>query len=252
VICVTSQPRVLRINRERCDNWRELNPMQLLTDIRFFQRLKPATLHRLDTHITTAAHQTGDMIYQQGGPASGLFVLQSGRVKLYRQSHGRIQILALLVPGECFGAESLPEDTPSPFNATALTPTVSLYIPPEHLKTLLDEYPDLQESLLEIVSARLRQFVSLLHDLAFRDVSSRLAMILLSRAHSEGQQTGAGIKFDRLLSQQEFASWVGTVREVIYRTFKKFEKEGLIRLTPDHITILDLQRLDDIANQEVR
>jgi hypothetical protein len=45
---------------------------------------------------------------------------------------------------------------------------------------------------------------------------------------------------------------VGTVREVIYRTFKKFEKEGLIRLTPDHITILDLQRLDDIANQEVR
>jgi CRP-like cAMP-binding protein len=50
--------------------------------------------------------------------------------------------------------------------------------------------------------------------------------------------------------QQEFAEMIGTAREVINRTFKRFEQNGLLRLTADSIFILDLERLTAIAEQE--
>lgn len=217
-----------------------------------FRKLTPATQQRLVDNAAVVCQQTGAEFFRQGDAPTGLYALQTGRVKLYRQSKEQIQILALPMPGECFGAESLPDNAPSPCTAAALTPTTALYIPPEALQILLDECPDLQVVLLELVTFRLRQFVALVHDLAFRDVSARLATVLLTRAEAEGQATDGGICIERLLSQQDFAALVGTAREVIYRTFKKFEQDGVVRLTTSCIVILDPVKLAEIARQETR
>ena len=194
----------------------------------------------------------GALLYTQGDPPTGLFALDKGHVKLYRQSRGRAQILTLLSPGECFGAEFFPTDAPSPCTAAALTPVVGSYVPPEALGPLLEEHADLQELLLELVAFRLRQLVSLVHDLAFRDVTSRLAAILVARARAEGHPAAQGIALDRLLSQQEFAAMAGSAREVICRIFKRLEKDGLVRLTPHNIHVLDFDGLLEIASREAR
>jgi CRP-like cAMP-binding protein len=194
----------------------------------------------------------GETIYGQGASPTGLFALREGRVKLYRQSRGRVQILAILMPGDCFGAESFPTGAPSPCAATALSAVSAIHIPPDALGQLLSDHADLQALLLELVTERLKQFVSLVHDLAFRDVASRLAAILTARARAEGRASEEGIVLDRLLSQQDFAAMAGTSREVIYRIFKKFEADELLRLSRDRILILDQDRLATIAVQEVR
>ena len=123
---------------------------------------------------------------------------------------------------------------------------------PEILQSILDEYADFQDIFLQLITNRLKQFVTLVHDLAFRDVTSRLATVLLIRAETEGQPHVDGILIDRLLSQQEFADMVGTAREVVYRTFKKFEAAGLVRATHTSILIRDLETLRSIALQEAR
>lgn len=227
-------------------------PRDILTVASYFDKLEPATAARLAREALRVVHHAGETLYQQGDPPTGLFLLQGGRVKLYRQSGDRVQILALPIAGDCFGAETLADDLPSPFTATALTSTTCIYIPPQPLRALAGECPDLQEALLEVISARLRQFVSLVHDLAFRDVTARVATMLVSRARIEGECTEHGIRIARLLSQQEYAALVGTAREVIYRTFRKLEQERLISLTADTITILDLPRLAEVASQETR
>ncbi|MCA9906849.1 MAG: Crp/Fnr family transcriptional regulator, partial [Anaerolineae bacterium] len=168
------------------------------------------------------------------------------------QSRDKRQILALPLPGDCLGAESLSTGAPSPYSATTLAATTVVYLAPDVLQTLLDDLPDFQEVFLKLITNRLKQFVTLVHDLAFRDVTSRLAMILVARAETEGQPVAGGIVFDRLLSQQEFADMVGTAREVVYRTFKKFEDEELVRLTRTSILIRDLETLRTIALQESR
>lgn len=224
----------------------------LLDSIQAFQALDPAARRSIAAGAQQTDFAAGADLYQQGDPPTGFYMLLSGRVKLSCQSKEKNQILALPGPGECIGAESLPTGGPSPYSATTLKNTTALYLAPDALHSLLAEHPAFQVVFLRLITSRLRQFVALVHDLAFRDVTSRLAMVLVSRAEKEGQRGPGGISFERLLSQQEYAAMVGTAREVVYRTFRKFEEDGLIRTSRSQITILDLPALRTIALQELR
>ncbi|NWF69710.1 MAG: Crp/Fnr family transcriptional regulator [Chloroflexi bacterium] len=215
------------------------------------QKLPAAVLCQLADQMDRRRFQTGESLFQQGGEVSPLVALQSGRVKLFRQSRQeRVQILALPLPGECFGGETLANDTPCPYSATALQPARALVLPPEKLRQLVLAVPEFQEVFLNLVTTRLKQFVTLVHDLAFRDVTARLAAVLVARAQSEGQRTNHGIIIERLLSQQEYAEIAGTAREVVYRTFRKFEQEGLASFTRETIEITAFETLAEIARQE--
>lgn len=228
--------------------------VDLLSSVHIFQVLSARTRRCIAEKAVLTEYAIGVDLYRQGDAPTALYALQSGRVKLYRQSKEKCQILALPMPGDCIGAESLPTGALSPYTATTLMPVAAIVLPADALQSLLDEHPDFQEVFLRLITDRLKQFVTLVHDLAFRDVTSRLATVLLARAELEGrpQPNGDGILFDRLLSQQEYADMVGTAREVIYRTFKKFEDDGLIRTTRATILVRDLHALRKIALQEAR
>ncbi|MBZ0283387.1 MAG: Crp/Fnr family transcriptional regulator [Anaerolineae bacterium] len=221
-----------------------------LSKIQLFKGLSPQTQRCIAEKAVQVEYPARVNLYQQAGPPTGLFALQSGRVKLYRQSKKKCQILAVTMPGDCFGAESLPTGAPSPYSATTLVPAVTIQLQHDILQELLDEHTDFQDVFLQLIVSRLKQFVTLVHDLAFRDVTSRLATVLSIRAEIEGLPHHDGIIFDRLLSQQEFTDMVGTAREVVYRTFKKFEDDGLVRMTRSSILIYDLDTLRAIALQE--
>ncbi|MCK6580649.1 MAG: Crp/Fnr family transcriptional regulator [Anaerolineae bacterium] len=224
----------------------------LLAKSRIFAALSPRTQRSIAEEARLVEFSEHVDLYHQGDPPAPLFILQTGRVKLYRQSKENCQILALPIPGDCLGAESLPTGAASPYSATTLTPTLAVTLSPEILQVLMDEHPDFQEMFLRLITERLKQFVTLVHDLAFRDVTSRLATVLLARADTEGQAVEGGILFERLLSQQEFADMVGTAREVVYRTFKRLEDDGLISLSRYNILIRDPAALRAISQQETR
>jgi CRP-like cAMP-binding protein len=226
--------------------------VETITGVPAFSSLSLRTQRRLAEEATLLSFRSGESLYRHGDPMPGLFALLAGRVKLFRQSRERMQIFAILSPGECFGAESLPDNAPAACSATALTIAQALYISPDALRRLVIDCPDFQVMLLEVVSARLRQFVSLVHNLAFRDVSARLAAVLLSLGESDGEPCDDGLRIHRLLTQQELAAMVGTAREVVHRTLKKFERDDLVRVTPTHFVLLNTDKLADIARQEVR
>ncbi|MBK9123657.1 MAG: Crp/Fnr family transcriptional regulator [Chloroflexi bacterium] len=223
-----------------------------MSDIKLAAELSPRTQRTIAEKAVQADYEPGIELYRQGDPPSPVHMLLSGRVKLYRQSRDRCQILALPSAGDSIGAESLPTGGTSPYTATTLTQVQALVISTEDLQMLLDELPDFQEAFLRLITERLKQFVTLVHDLAFRDVTSRLAMVLVARAEVEGRPQDGGVVFDRLLSQQEYADVVGTAREVVYRTFKRFEDDGLVSLSRRHILIRDLDSLRLIGQQEAR
>lgn len=214
-----------------------------------FQALSGTTLEQLATASTLLPFKSGMKFYQQGDPPTGLYSLQAGEVKLYRRSHDRMQIFYIAGAGATFGAESLPNEAPSPCTSEALTAGTALYLPPEALRELLLTCPDFLLMQLELVSKQLRQFTGLVHSLAFRDVSARLAETLL-RLKRQSENEYAYV--EKNFSQQDLAAMVGTVREVIYRTLKKFEKEGLIILNSENIVLRDVDGLMELANQEMK
>ncbi len=223
-----------------------------LQNIPIFEKLSGEALEHLAVAASVRTFPARHTFFKQGDVPSGLYALQRGQVKLYRQSRERMQILALLVPPECFGAESLPNNAPCPYSATALTPITTLYIPPESLQSIMREHPALQQVLLTLITGRLKQFVTLVHTLAFHDVASRVAKLLLLLAEYGGEETDEGLCIERLLSQQEMAAMVGTVREVVARTLKKMEEDGLLHYTRKKIYLHNIPALETLAAQEAR
>lgn len=226
--------------------------IEMLAQIPIFQTLQPAMLQQLSEAGNLIQRQSKNILYTRGDSLTDLYILVSGHVKLYRQSGDRIQILALLRSGDCFGTEALSDNLASSYSVAAVTDATLILIPADTMRQLMEQYPQFRVILFQLVTGRLRQFATLVHNLAFRDVSARLATILVTRAEQDGRPTPDGISFPRLMTQGELATMVGTAREVIQRTFKKFEKSGIIGVSRKEIRILNLDALKQIAEEETR
>lgn len=223
-----------------------------LKQISAFQSLSIPTLERLIQNITTTEYADNMILFQQKEILSGLYVVVSGYVKLYRRSKDRVQILAILRDGDFFGSECLSDNQLSSSFAETMTPTTIIHIPLNAIQDLLETNPVFRTMVLQMVTDRLRQFAQLVHDLAFRDVTARLAMLLVNRAESDGIMTIDGIRIPRLMTQTELATVIGTSREVVQRTFKKLSQMNLIDVSRKEILILDLSALREIAEEENR
>jgi CRP/FNR family transcriptional regulator len=97
---------------------------------------------------------------------------------------------------------------------------------------------------LRVVGARLRRLVGIIEELSFTTVRHRLAAFLVRLAKREGARTPEGIEVTLPASNQELASQIGTVRELISRNLSRFQSEKLIQMDGRHLVIADLKALE--------
>ncbi|MGQ9829646.1 MAG: Crp/Fnr family transcriptional regulator [Roseiflexus sp.] len=184
-------------------------------------------------------YSVGEVIFLEGDPSPGLYVLLSGRVRLSRISPGgREQELHIVVPGQHFNSVPVFDGGPCPVNASAQSDVTALLFPGESLRALILEHPMVALRLLEDNCRYLRRLVNLVDDLALTTVQGRLARLLLTQA-AEGEM---GVV--QPLTQSEMAARLGTVREMVGRSLKTFEAMGLIRMERGIIVIVDRSGLE--------
>ena len=216
---------------------------RLLTEVRFLRAVSPAALDALADVAVCVRYPEGATIFLEGEPTAGLFIVEQGIVKISRVSmEGREFIMHLNEPGDTFNDVSTLDGDPNPANATAHTDVVLWRIARPELQRLAFLYPDLAWALVEDLAARARVAVGLVHDLAMRSVRGRLARLLLE----EAEHTQSGI-VERLLTQEQMASRLGTVREMVGRTLRSMATDGIIQFDRHRIVILDPQRLAEEA-----
>ena len=92
------------------------------------------------------------------------------------------------------------------------------------------------------MASRARYLVGLVEDLAMRNVRGRLARLLLEEAEGTERRT-----VPRMLTQEEMAARLGTVREMVGRTLRSMAASGLIEFDRHRIVILDPERLAEEA-----
>jgi len=103
-------------------------------------------------------------------------------------------------------------------------------------------HPQVPLKVLKVVGSRLRRLVGIIEELSFTTVRSRLISVLLRLAQS-GRKTPAGIEIQLPPSNQELASQIGTVRELVSRNLSRLQAEELIHMDAKTVVIPDLQRL---------
>jgi CRP/FNR family transcriptional regulator, cyclic AMP receptor protein len=105
-------------------------------------------------------------------------------------------------------------------------------------------HPQVALKVLRVVGARLRRLVGIIEELSFTTVRHRLAAFLVRLAKREDTQISNVITFTLPESNQEIASQIGTVRELVSRNLSRLQAEGLIEIDGRSLTIRDLRAIE--------
>ena len=172
-----------------------------------------------------------------------MYLIESGLVRIFALSDmGQEISIDVYGPGEIFGEMSLLDGQPRSAGAVCLEATTVLALNQDDLDGILDTSPHLAKNLLRILSGRLRHTAGYAGDLAFLDVSGRVAMRLLDLAERSGAE--ACDEIDLNLTQIELATWVAASRESVNKTLNTFRARGLIAMDDGRIAILDRRGLE--------
>lgn len=186
----------------------------------------------------------GVFIFHKDSPGRALYIVESGRVRLFSISDtGQEVSLNLCCPGEVFGELAVLDGRPRSAGAVAQETTIALSLQREELLPLLQACPRLARNLMELLAARVRYTTRCLEELAFLDVPGRVASRLLDLSRRNAGPCG-GLEPEITLTQTELASWVAASRESVNKVLAAFRSGGFIALDGSRITILDRKRLE--------
>ncbi|WP_159788760.1 Crp/Fnr family transcriptional regulator [Sodalinema gerasimenkoae] len=214
-----------------------------LSNVDLFERLPESQIHAIATIAKSLQYDKGETIFFEGDRCLGFFIVQSGRVKVYKASaDGKEQILHWFETGDRFAEVPAFDGGRYPASASALEMTNLILIPSQALLALVEQYPSLAFNLLAGLSRNLRRFANLIDTLSLKDVSSRLAGYLLDLSD---RQESNPVELD--LAKGQLAAFLGTIPETLSRTFAKLTQAQLIEMEARQVKICDREGLQRLA-----
>jgi CRP-like cAMP-binding protein len=215
-----------------------------IRQISFCADLPEQALVALAAMAITIVKPANTVLFLEGDPAPGMFVVLAGRVKLTRASAaGREQVLHIVTTGQHFNSVPVFDRGVCPANAETLVDTTLLLMPGDGLRNTILQHPPIGLALLTESGTYLRRLVRLVDDLALHTVQGRLARLLLTQASATAHGETPAI------TQADMAARIGTVREMVSRTLKTFEALGLIHIERGVIVVLDREGLQAQAEE---
>jgi CRP/FNR family transcriptional regulator len=147
----------------------------------------------------------------------------------------------LINPGQTFNEVGSFTTLPNPASIVALAPSTVWHIPGDVVRRLIQQDPLFAQSIIDVLSERLRHSAALVEDLSLRPVINRLSRLILDEADGDTLFRPAWY------TQDELAARLGTVTDVIQRSLRKLEADGLIEVERQHIRIVDRHGLGQLA-----
>lgn len=215
--------------------------MEALQQNRYLSGLDDEILDYLAQHTHLISYDSEESIICEGQPCQGLCIVESGRVKVFKNSpSGREMIINVFEGGESFNEVPVFDQLENPVNVGAILDSMIWLIDALALRTVISDHPEAAQQIIINLSQNLRKLVGLAAELSFYTVTTRLARLLREIPHD--QLSGSGAK---RLTQDDLAARIGTVREVVARSLKELERCGAIEVNRGKITIVDQDQLID-------
>lgn len=213
--------------------------VEVLRQNSYFEHLDQPTLERIAAQTQLREFARGEVLFWEGDECAGLHIAHQGSLKLYRLSpQGRQYIIRVLQEGETFNEVPTFDGGQNPVNVEALETCRVWVIEPPILRELLLAQPAFAQKVINNLGRNLRNLVRMVSELAFYQVTHRLAR-LISELPPEELRGEGGAHW----TQEQLAARLGTVREVVARSLRELERSGAIQVENRRIHITDLDTL---------
>ena len=174
------------------------------------------------------------VLIHEGDTADTMFVILSGRVKVYASNDaGKEVILSLQGPGQYVGEVPLDGGLRSA-SVMTLEPTTCAVVTGANLREFIASHPDFALHVIGNLIGRLRALTNNVKSLALDDVYSRVVGLLHKLAVTDGGHRVVPVR----LTQQDIAEHVGASREMVSRIFKELTTGGYVSVQSGRIVLL--------------
>jgi len=206
--------------------------LKLLHQNEYFEGLDEDLLNQVAAHMQLREYERGEALFWEGDPCSGLHIIEQGFVKLYRLSpQGRQYIVRVLQERDTCNEVPTFDGGTNPVNVEALETTQVWVIQADILRELLLKHPVFAQKVINNISKNLRGLVRMVSEMAFYQVTHRLARLISEQPPAELSGTP--------WTQEQLAARLGTVREVVARSLKELERSGAIHMEKRSIAVSD-------------
>ncbi len=224
----------------------DLKKIALLRDLPAKQFKRIAAIAREEEY------PAGAMIIKKAEPAEDLFLVLSGRIKIFCYSSARKRkTFAYLGPGDFFGELAAIADVGRSAWAEAVAACRLVVIHKKDLRRLLLSDTKLCFNMLQAVAERLRRADEEIENLLFRNILGRVSKTLHNLALSCGENYREGLLLKERYTHQELADLVGTTREPLSRALSMLKRADLVESIKGHIYIRKPGKLEELISTSI-
>ena len=214
-----------------------------LKNTNLFGCLSGIQIARLSQATIIKRYKKSSIIFSEGEPTLGFYLIAEGKVKVYKLStQGKEYIMNVFLSGQSIAEVAVFSGRGYPASAQAITNSTLLFLPKDAFLEILRSYPEIALRMLAALSLRQRRFAEMIEDLSLRDVASRLSKYLLDLSKQKGSNT-----FSLDIQKSDLAMKLATIPETLSRNLKKLKNKKLISLQDSVVTILNKVGLQKFA-----
>ncbi|MDQ4489263.1 Crp/Fnr family transcriptional regulator [Sinomonas sp. ASV486] len=219
-----------------------------LTEVDLFADLSAAEVAEMDLMAPSKLLRRGELLYSQAQPVSALFILKTGRIRVFRVAEdGKALTLAILEPGAVFGEMVLVGQRMYDSYAEAIEDSRVCQLGVEDVERFLLSDPRIAVRVSRLLGERVAELEGRLADLALRPLPARVASTLLSMAGSPAPSRFGRTTPTVRLTHEQVAGLLGATREATSKVLSEFASRGLIRQGRGRIGLQDPAGLRAIA-----
>jgi CRP-like cAMP-binding protein len=188
----------------------------------------------------------GEDVYHHREHYGGLFLIEEGRVRVYKLSHHGDQLtLALLSAGTVLSGRRL-----QGLHAEVLEPSMIAFMKREYLEGLIRKKPEVGLRLVDLLAERLRLVDARMSDVIHKEVPARLASLILQLLDEEGVVSGEWYTIPTVYTHQQLGTMIGAKRVAVARAFGKLREAGAVKVEQSRLHVKNLKALEHIADVE--
>lgn len=191
--------------------------------------------------------RAGETLFREGDPASRVFTLTSGSLKLYKfLPDGRRHVVGFMYPGEFLGISI---DDEHAFTAEAMDDSELCSFPRGRFTSFLTEHPSMEHELYRMAAHELSAAQQQLVLLGRKTATERLASFLLFLADRAEQALGRNTAVVHLpMNRGDIADYLGLTKETVSRILSTFRAARLVRLRAlNEVELIDRATLERVS-----